>query len=62
MTARSAEARAVAEQYRDMGRSILRDAFLAQLAGKALLARIYRQRAAIARRAALAEEIDPEPK
>ncbi len=53
--------RLLAERYRDIGRSILRDAFLSQVAGKALTARVYRQRAAIARRAALAEELDPQP-
>jgi hypothetical protein len=49
----------VAEHYRDVGRSLKRDAFLQQLAQKPLTARIYEQYAAIARRAAIAEELNP---
>jgi hypothetical protein len=65
MTARTAAelltARALAGQYRDMAADIEREVREPKLRAMPLTQRILRQYAAIARRAALAEELDPEP-
>ena len=51
---------ALAEYYRSMAFSVSKDALLEQIANKTLHARIHRQYAVIARRAAIGEEKNPE--
>ncbi|MDP2622281.1 MAG: hypothetical protein Q8Q29_00585 [Actinomycetota bacterium] len=54
-------ARALAGHYRDMARDIDRESREPDLRAMPLTQRILRQYAAIARRAAIAEEVDLEP-
>ncbi len=55
-------ARQLAHQYRGMAASIDREAASQAVSKMPLTRRILRQYAIIARRAAIAEELDPEPK
>jgi len=54
-------ARALAGHYRAMARDIDQESREPELRAMPLTQRILRQYAAIARRAAIAEEVDPEP-
>ena len=51
---------ALAERYRELAFSVSKDALLEQIANKTLHARIHRQYAVITRRAAMAEEVNPD--
>jgi hypothetical protein len=55
-------ARALAAQYRDMARSIDQEKADPKFRSMPLTRRILGQYAAIARKAAIGEEMDPEPK
>ena len=52
----------VADCYRQMWRSMRREAFLDRVSSRALSSRIHEEWARIAMRAANAEERDPEPR
>ena len=53
-------AQEIAAGYRAMSQSIRRDAFLQRIANKPLTARVFEERANIAKRAAIAEETHPD--